>query len=378
MKFEFQTVPTIIVESFGSKRIGDILREKFGEIRRLFLVTDQILIDLGLIDDALASLRGAGITVEIYSEVVPDPPESVVLEASAKAKAFGADLVLGIGGGSSLDTAKLVAATAVSDQPISEMYGVNQITGNRLPLVLVPTTAGTGSEVTQLSIVTLDETSKVGISSPVLYPDLALLDASLTLGLPSAATAATGIDAMVHAVEAYTSRIHKNPISDQLAVSALKALHSNIERACEDGSDLKAREAMLFGAMQAGQAFANAPVAAVHALAYPLGATFHVPHGLSNSLVLPAVLRFNAEAADDLYSELASHLDLEPTSQALIDEFVRIAKVTRIETRLSQVGVEEQHLEQLAEDAMKIERLLINNPREMTYEAALACYQSVL
>lgn len=378
MGFEFQTVPSIIVETSGSKRIDDILRKKFGAIDRLFLVTDQILLNLGVVDEAIASLRNAGISVETYSKVVPDPPEAVILEASARAQAFDADLVLGLGGGSSMDTAKLVAALAGSDQPISEMYGVNQITGKRLPLALVPTTAGTGSEVTQLSIVTLDETSKVGVSSPVLFPDLALLDASLTIGLPSATTAATGIDAMVHAVEAYTSRIHKNPVSDQLALSALKALHQNIERACEDGDDLKAREAMLFGAMQAGQAFANAPVAAVHALAYPLGATFHVPHGLSNSLVLPAVLEFNAAAASDLYSELALHLGLTPTSGALIDEFVRIAKATCIETELRGVGVERQHLEKLAEDAMKIERLLINNPREMTFEAALACYQSVL
>lgn len=378
MKFEFLTVPSIIVESDGSRRLGEILYQKFGAIDRLFLVTDQILLDLGIVGEAIASLRSVGIIVETYSEVVPDPPEAIILNASARAKDFGADLVVGLGGGSSMDTAKLVAALAGSEQPISQMYGVNQIAGARLPLALVPTTAGTGSEVTQLSIVTLDETSKVGVSSPALFPDLALLDATLTIGLPSAATAATGIDAMVHAVEAYTSRIHKNPISDQLALSALKALHGNIERACSDGGDLKVREAMLFGAMQAGQAFANAPVAAVHALAYPLGATFHVPHGLSNSLVLPSVLKFNASAADDLYSELAAHLGLRPTSTALIDEFIRIAEATKIETRLSEVGVKQHHLEQLAEDAMKIERLLINNPREMSYNAALACYQSAL
>lgn len=378
MKFEFLTVPSIVVESNGSRRLGEILHEKFGAIDRLFLVTDQILLDLGIVDEAIASLRSVGIIVETYSEVVPDPSEAIILNASARAKDFGADLVVGLGGGSSMDTAKLVAALAGSEQPISQMYGVNQITGARLPLALVPTTAGTGSEVTQLSIVTLDETSKVGVSSPALFPDLALLDATLTIGLPSAATAATGIDAMVHAVEAYTSRIHKNPISDQLALSALKALHGNIERACSDGGDLEVREAMLFGAMQAGQAFANAPVGAVHALAYPLGATFHVPHGLSNSLVLPSVLKFNASAADDLYSELAAHLGLRPTSTALIDEFIRIADATKIETRLSEVGVKQHHLEQLAEDAMKIERLLINNPREMSYDAALACYQSAL
>ena len=378
MAFEFQTAPSIHVEIGGASKLASILKARFGSVQRVFFVTDKVLVDLGVVAGALADLEEAGVDVLLYSEVVPDPPEDVVLAAAAAAERFGADVVVGIGGGSSLDTAKLVSVLANTDQPLSTMYGVNQVQGTRLPLMLAPTTAGTGSEVTQISIVTVGETAKMGVSSPVLFPDLALLDAELTYGLPAPITAATGIDAMVHAIEAYTSRLRKNPISDQLARAALKTLHANIEKVCVDGADLEAREAMLLASMQAGQAFANAPVAAVHALAYPLGATFHVAHGLSNSLVLPSVLTFNAEAAGSAYAELAELIGLPASSGALVEELQRIAEATKIETRLRQVGVGEDDLEQLATDAMKIDRLLMNNPREMTFDAALACYRSVL
>jgi alcohol dehydrogenase len=219
----------------------------------------------------------------------------------------------------------------------------------------------------------------MGVNDPALYADLAVLDAALTYGLPRAVTAATGIDAMVHCIEAYTSKIEKNPISDALALAGLKKLHGAIERACTDGRDTQAREDMLLGALLAGQAFANAPVGAVHALAYPLGGIFHVPHGLSNSLMLPPVLRYNADIADPLYAEMSAHIGLKnPGAVALVEEMERIADAVKIETRLSQVGVSHNDLPRLAEDAMKVQRLLVNNPREMTLDAARACYEAVL
>ena len=224
----------------------------------------------------------------------------------ARARDFGARLVIGFGG-SSMDVAKLVAVLCHGAQPLETMYGINQIQGGRLPLVQVPTTAGTGSEVTPISIVTTGETTKSGVVAPQLYADAAYLDAELTVGLPPAATAATGVDAMVHAIEAYTSKRLKNPLSDHLAVLALKLLGANLLTACRDGHDIQARSNMLLGAMLAGQAFANAPVGGVHALAYPVGGIFHVPHGLSNALVLPAVLRFNAQAAATLCGVGAGH-----------------------------------------------------------------------
>ena len=221
----------------------------------------------------------------------------------------GSKRVVSVGGGSALDTAKLVAYLARSDERLDDIYGVGMAKGQRLPLVLAPTTAGTGSEVTPIAIVTTPTTEKKGVVSPRLLPDWAILDPELTLGLPAPVTAATGIDAMVHAIEAYTSRHKKNPISDQLARQALALLSANIREVCRNGANLEARSQMLLGSMLAGMAFANSPVAAVHALAYPIGAIFHVPHGLSNALVLMGVLRFNLPTAEGLYAELAPIVD---------------------------------------------------------------------
>ncbi|MED5549674.1 MAG: iron-containing alcohol dehydrogenase [Pseudomonadota bacterium] len=377
--FDFRTVPHIHSGPGSAGRLAAIAAPLIGARKRIFLVTDKGVHALGLLDTAVAGLEEAGLTVAIDDSVVADPPEDRVLATVNAAREFGAELVIGFGGGSSMDTAKLVALLLGTDQPLADMYGVNKVRGGRLPLILIPTTAGTGSEVTPISVVTVGETSKMGVNDPALYADLAVLDAALTYGLPRAVTAATGIDAMVHCIEAYTSKIEKNPISDALALAGLKKLHGAIERACTDGQDTQAREDMLLGALLAGQAFANAPVGAVHALAYPLGGIFHVPHGLSNSLMLPPVLRYNADIADPLYAEMSAHIGLKnPGAAALVEEMERIADAVKIETRLSQVGVSHNDLPRLAEDAMKVQRLLVNNPREMTLDAARACYEAVL
>ncbi|MEP3074061.1 iron-containing alcohol dehydrogenase [Maricaulis sp.] len=377
--FDFRTVPHIHSGPGSAGRLASIAAPLIGARKRIFLVTDKGVRALGLLDTAVAGLEEAGLTVAIDDSVVADPPEDRVLATVNAAREFGAELVIGFGGGSSMDTAKLVALLLGTDQPLADMYGVNKVRGGRLPLILIPTTAGTGSEVTPISVVTVGETSKMGVNDPALYADLAVLDAALTYGLPRAVTAATGIDAMVHCIEAYTSKIEKNPVSDALALAGLKKLHGAIERACTDGQDTQAREDMLLGALLAGQAFANAPVGAVHALAYPLGGIFHVPHGLSNSLMLPPVLRYNADIADPLYAEMSAHIGLKnPGAVALVEEMERIADAVKIETRLSQVGVSHNDLPRLAEDAMKVQRLLVNNPREMTLDAAKACYEAVL
>lgn len=377
--FKFQTVPSLVVEFGAARRIGSILRERYSQTR-LCLVTDGFLHKSGLLSPALASLAEHGWQVTVIDDVVADPPEHIVLEATERARRAEAEVVLGLGGGSSMDVAKLIAALLPTEQPLKDMYGIGKIAGSRLPLIQVPTTAGTGSEVTAVSIVTTGETTKMGVVSPQLYADLAILDAELTIGLPSAITAATGIDAMVHAIEAYTTAHLKNPVSDMLAVRALQLLSRHLLRACDDGSDREAREAMLVGAMFAGQAFANAPVAAVHALAYPVGGIFHVAHGLSNSLVLPHVLRFNAEAASTLYAELAEVMvdgvsgSNEAKTHALIAALERIAATTGIPRTLREVGVAQGDLARMASDAMLQTRLLGNNPRPVTEADALAIY----
>ncbi|MFT6774292.1 MAG: alcohol dehydrogenase class IV, partial [Paracoccaceae bacterium] len=242
-----------------------------------------------------------------------------------------------------------------------------------------PTTAGTGSEVTPIAIVTTGAAEKKGVVAPQLLPDWAVLDADLTLGLPRDVTAATGIDAMVHAIEAYTSVRLKNPVSDCLAREALRLLGGAIRQVCAEPGDRKARGDMLLGSMLAGMAFSNAPVAAVHALAYPLGGHFHVPHGLSNCLVLPEVLRFNMAAAEALYAELTPILfPGRAGGQALVDGIEELALHIGLKTRLSQVGVTRGDIAMLAEDAMKQTRLLQNNPRPMTLADAAAIYDACL
>ncbi|MGB3289889.1 MAG: iron-containing alcohol dehydrogenase [Burkholderiaceae bacterium] len=377
--FEFRTVPCIIVEAGAAGRLGPLLRGRHSQTR-LCLVTDHFLHASGVLDGALASLKEAGWQVQVIDDVIADPPEHIVLQAAEQARQAGAEIIVGLGGGSSMDVAKLLAILLGGDQPLTEMYGIGNVRGNRLPLVQIPTTAGTGSEVTPVSIVTTGETTKSGVVSPTLYADMAILDAQLTLGLPTKATAATGIDAMVHAIEAYTSKHLKNPVSDMLAIKALSLLSPNLLRACENGKDLAAREAMLLGAMLAGQAFANAPVAAVHALAYPIGGIFHVPHGLSNSLVLPHVLRFNAPDAAPLYAQLAELIvpgcqgSDEAKTHAFIAHLEGLTQATGIARTLREVGVKQTDLRHMAQEGMKQTRLLGNNPREVREDDAFAIY----
>lgn len=378
--FTFATVPQIIAGPGCVARISE-LKTRLGP--RVLVVSDDGVIKAGLVQPALAGLAEAGAETSIFAGVIADPPESIIHAAVAQAIEFGATGVLGIGGGSSLDVAKLVALLAKSGEALTAIYGVGNVTGQRLPLVLIPTTAGTGSEVTPISIVTTGDNQKKGVISPVLLPDAALLDANLTIGLPPAVTAATGIDAMVHAIEAFTSAsANNNPVSRALAKEALRLLGANIAIAVENGTDLAARQSMLLGAMLAGQAFANSPVAAVHALAYPIGARYHVPHGLSNSLVLPHILRFNATVCGDAYAELAPCLfpHLEPADQAgrlsgFIEGLTMLPLRLNLPVRLRDVGIPKDGLPLLAKDAIEQTRLLVNNPRTLSLSDAASIYE---
>ncbi|CAN5410287.1 iron-containing alcohol dehydrogenase [soil metagenome] len=380
--FVFQSTKSILVKPGSSSRIGELVKSL--GCTSVLLVSDPGVKGAGLLQAGLQGLAQQGIAVTLFTDVVADPPVHVIDVAVKLAVDAKVDGVVSIGGGSSMDVAKLVALLAVGEEKLDDIYGVGMVKGRRLPLVLAPTTAGTGSEVTPISIVTTGEGEKKGVVSPVLLPDWAVLDAEFTLGLPSAVTAATGIDAMVHAIEAYTSKRLKNPLSDALARDALRLLGGNIHEACCNGTNPEARHNMLLGSMLAGMAFANAPVAAVHALAYPVGARFHVPHGLSNSLVLPQVIRFNAASAEHHYGELATILmpdakgSASERTRALVEMLSALPVNLGLPTRLRDVGIAEKDLGLLADDAMKQTRLLINNPREVVREDALAIYEASL
>ncbi|WP_166423486.1 iron-containing alcohol dehydrogenase [Paraglaciecola sp. 20A4] len=377
--FDFKTVADIRFAVNAALSLPTLLTTRFNA-KSILLITDKGLIKAGVLDEVLNTLESSGLNVRIFDQVQADPPEGVIRAAGEQAKQV--DVVVGIGGGSSMDTAKLAAVLAMDEQALADMYGVDQVVSTRKPLVLIPTTAGTGSEVTPISIVTTGESTKAGVVSPVLYPDVALLDPTLLLGLPAHITAETGIDAMVHAIEAFTSQHKKNPLSDNLAIKALQLLATHLPLSYENGKDLKHRGGTLLGAMLAGQAFANAPVAAVHALAYPLGGIYHMAHGLSNALMLPFVMRFNANAAQTEYAQLA--LVVNPmlascpqSEQALgfIEYMEQFCKTLGITKRLRDYGIDQQDLPALAHGAMLQTRLLMNNPRTVTYEDALALYQ---
>lgn len=382
MEFAFSTVPQLVCAPGAITRAAEFAQRRL--LKRVLVVADPGVERAGLLRPLLDSLHGAGLTTSVFTEVVPDPGEDIVTKAYQQARTFGAQMVVGLGGGSSMDVAKLAAYFADSSETLRQIIGVEQAKGRRLPLVLVPTTAGTGSEVTPIAIVTLNDQTKGGVVSHLLLPDLAILDANLTLSLPPVVTAHTGLDAMVHAIEAYTSKIRKNPVSDALATRALQLLNDNIRPAFHDGSNVTARSNMLLGACLAGMAFANAPVAAVHALAYPLGGIFHLSHGLSNAIVLTEVLRFNRSAAERLYADLGRQLCAGTQCNAksdaaacdhlfgLLDDLV---VELQVDTRLGTYGISHNDLDRLAEDALKQQRLLVNNPREVTLADARAIYE---
>jgi alcohol dehydrogenase class IV len=381
--YSFQTAKSILVEFGATHRLGEIVATL--GVSRVFVVTDPGLVEAGLLEQVLKGLEKADLHIDTYMDVEADPSDKTVLDAVAQAKSFRAEVVIGFGGGSSMDVAKLVALLVCSGQKISETYGAGLAKGERLPLVQVPTTAGTGSEVTAAAVVSVGKSQKRPIVAPQLFADIAVLDAELTLGLPPQVTAATGMDSMVHAIEAYTSSVRKNPISDMLAREAVRLIAENITTTVNNGSDRQARSNMLLAAMMAGQAFANATVGAVHAMAYGLVAQFHVPHGLANSLLLPHVMRFNLPVSSKEYAELAAIVlpnlakgSDEFMANSLIDKLESLSLELGMETRLSQMGVTEENLPLMAEDSIKEARIMSFNARPVNYEDALDIFRQAL
>ena len=381
--FQFNTTAGLRV---GSGRATDTAPEVLSKLgKKILFITDPGLKKIGLIDKTVGALK-INSEIIIFDRVEADPSLKTLMGVVEVGKEFGATGVIGFGGGSSMDVAKLCALLLGSNEDIEKAWGVANAKGPRLPLVLYPTTAGTGSEVTPISIITVGGDEKKGVSSPVILPDLAILDPDLTVGLPPHITAATGIDAMVHAIEGYASKsVNNNIMSKMLAKEALSILGRSIKKAVFEGADINARTDMLLGSMMAGMAFGNSPVAGVHALAYPLGGTFHIPHGLSNSLVLPHVLRFNIvdDSAAHLYAELAPYLfpkinissDNKETSVRFIDNLASLSKELGLEQKLRGLNIPEDACAKMASDAMKQSRLLINNPREIKEKDAFDIYK---
>lgn len=376
--FAFHPGPTLLA---GSEQLDSfIARMPEGPC---LLVSDRDIVRLGLLDRCRDELERTNRIAVLFDAVEADPSRDTLMAAVDTGRSAGVASVIGFGGGSPMDIAKLAAYLLGSGDDLDSIWGVDIAKGRRLPLGLVPTTAGTGSETTPISVITCEGGVKLAVNARPLVADVALLDAELTVGLPRHVTAATGIDAIVHAVEAYTSARLKNPISDALAREALRLLTANLVTACNEPEDLDARGAMLLGAHLAGLAFSNAPVAGVHALAYPLGGIHHLPHGLSNALMLRPVLEHNAEAARELYAELAPIIDpgceqagTQGKVRSLIDGLEGLCMDTGLKLRLRDHGVPQDDVPMLAREAMKQTRLLVNNPCEISEADAQRLYEA--
>jgi alcohol dehydrogenase len=330
-------------------------------------------------------LRRGGFEVARFSSIEPDPSIETANLCAKAAKECRADLLVGLGGGSAMDIAKVAAALATTEETVHSLFGINQIKHPGLPLILVPTTAGTGSEVTHIAILSdHQEKLKKGIVSRHLLAQTSILDPDLTLAVPKPVTAASGMDAMLHAVEAYTS-LHASNLSDLFASQAIQLIGGNLRLAYTSSHNLEARSAMLKGSMLAGIAFASAGVTAVHAFAYPIGAEFHIPHGVANSIMMNPVLKFNMVAAEERFADIARLLDVETkghsqkqSAEATIKKLAALAQDLEIPRHLSQFGIATQHIPELAEGVLKVTRLLANNRRPITFDDAVRLYTEAL
>ncbi|MED3946924.1 iron-containing alcohol dehydrogenase [Priestia aryabhattai] len=350
----------------------------------ILIVTDPVLKDIGLVDQVSAPLIQNGYEVDVYADTAPEPPLALGEKLVSYAKSRKFDLVIGVGGGSALDLAKLTAVLAVHDGAVEEylnLTGTKQITEKGLPKILIPTTSGTGSEVTNISVLSL-ESSKDVVTHDHLLADAAIVDPELTLSVPSKVTAATGIDALTHAVEAYVS-VNANPATDALALKAIRMISSSLRTAVENGEDKEARTQMSYGSYLAGLAFFNAGVAGVHALAYPLGGQFHISHGESNAILLPYVMGYIRSSCvtkmRDIFEALggnATSLSTEEASYQCVKHLQSLVKDVGIPQTLRGFDIPESALQKLTEDGVEQKRILARSPLPLHEKDIRAIYQS--
>ncbi|MEW6265674.1 MAG: iron-containing alcohol dehydrogenase [Thermodesulfobacteriota bacterium] len=377
--FDFRGAGRYIFGSGSIDRLGTEAA-KFG--RKALLVLDPALTDTGALDKVSASLGQGRVEFLLFTDFVQEPEPTQADEAARRAKENGCDLVIGLGGGSAMDLAKAAAVLVTNGGRATDYIGVELVPQPGLPAIMVPTTSGTGSEVTWTAVFTQREKkAKGGINSPYLYPSLALLDPELTVTVPPDLTASTGLDALCHAIESFTS-LKANPLSDLADREAIALIAENLPLAVTNGRNLKARENMALGSLLAGLGLANAGVTAVHALSYPLGAIYGIPHGLANAVLLPHVLNFNWPADPDKFALVAELLDQEAEGLSR-REAAKLAGPTvsqlmadlEMPEGLEELAIPADALETLAERAMALTRVLDNNPRTMTRQDALAIYE---
>lgn len=351
--------------------------------QNILIVTDPFLKEIGLTDKVVAPLEKQGWKTCVYTDVMPEPPLALGEKLVAYTRKYKFDLVIGLGGGSALDLAKLAGVLAVHDGDVADylnLTGKFSLTNKGIPKILIPTTSGTGSEVTNISVLSLDTTKDV-VTHDYLLPDVAIVDPALTVSLPPKVTAATGIDALTHAIEAYVSK-NANPITDALALQAIHLISSSIRIAVTEGENQEARTNMSYGSYLAGLAFFNAGVAGVHAMAYPLGGQFHISHGESNAVLLPYVMNYIRSSCEEKMKDILNamgyssiNLSDQEASYRLIEELKVLVKDVKIPLTLKEFGILEASLENLTEDAFKQQRLLSRSPYPLLKEDILNIYK---
>lgn len=367
---------------FGTGCIATFVEDykKMG-LQRLFVLTAPPI--RPLIEDTLAELKSAGISIEVVQDIVAEPTVNDFKKILEVARQFKADSVVGIGGGSVLDVTKLIAAFINSDQQVEDCFGTGFVKQKGLWFACLPTTAGTGSEVSPNAIL-LDERDhlKKGIVSPFLIADVAYVDPKLTWTVPAKVTADTGMDALTHCIEAYTNKF-AHPSVDIYALQGIRLIAANLEKAVKNGQDQEAREALAFGSLYGGLCLGPVNTAAVHALSYPLGGEFHIPHGLSNAILLPSVMKFNMPANIKRHAEVAIALGCQPgandeeTAQRGVDFIYQLADAVGIPKKLTDLSIPQTAVDGMAKAAMEVQRLLKNNPREVTEQDARDIYNSL-
>ncbi|MED3881586.1 iron-containing alcohol dehydrogenase [Priestia megaterium] len=376
----FRTAETLVTGSGSISKIGEEAKKL--NATKVIIITDKVIRQTGLLSKVINPLEEAGLATDIIDDVVPEPPFENLEQMITQIEGKGYDLLVGVGGGSALDIAKVLSIMLTNHEDVRNLVGIEKVKNAGVPTILVPTTSGTGSEVTYNAIFTdIRDKVKKGIVSPYLLPKVAIVDPELTLTVPPSVTAATGMDALVHAVESYTA-IRAGELTDGIALQAIKLISRSLRKAVYNGKDLKAREDMAMGSLLAGISLGNAGVGAVHALAYPLGGKFKVPHGVANSLLLPFVMKYNAVADLEKFAEVAKAmgenvdgLSLREAADCAVQALAQLSKDVGIPSSLKEVGVTASDISDLAEEASKIDRLLNNNPRWLTVKEIKKIYE---
>jgi alcohol dehydrogenase len=380
--FSFRIAGEVHFGAGASERCGMLVKSLGGH--RTLVVADPGFAKMGLLKKITDSLEREGISFVLFDGVEPEPRVEIADQSGELARKERCDFVLGVGGGSAMDTAKAAAILATNGGKARDYQGLNKVPKPGLPKGMVPTTAGTGSEVTFTAVfINESEKKKAGINSPYLYPEMSILDPELTLGLPPAVTAFTGMDALCHAIESYTSKA-ASPMSELHSQEAIVRISRSLRRAFREGSDLAARTDMLLGSLLAGIGLANAGVTAVHSLSYPLGGMFHVPHGVANGLLLPPVMEYNACASPEKFARIAvwmgekvSGLSSKEAALRAVESVKRLGRDVQVPQRLSDLGIPASKFSGMAEEAMKVARPLENNPRPVSLADAVQIYQNV-